>query len=153
MHYDLAEFVLFFICYRESGMESIKPPIDKGFARLAAATAFVIFALIFVGAITRTSNSGMGCGTYWPLCNGQIVPEFGNASVLIEYGHRLFAALVGLFVAGVMIWALWKHRRERRIMTLAVVGVVLYFLQAGLGAVTVWLSNQWVSVQIGRAHV
>jgi len=121
-------------------------PIDRGLAWLAIATAVVTFLMIVIGAITRTSNSGMGCGTYWPLCNGQVVPEFASTQVAIEYGHRLFALLVAIFVGLVAIQAWRKHRTDPRIRTLAVAGVVLYFLQAGLGAITVALSNQWVSV-------
>src|SRR5262249_424040 len=99
-----------------------------------------------VGAITRTTNSGMGCGTYWPLCNGQIVPEFANTETMIEFGHRIFALLVAVFVGVVAVQAWRFYRHEPRVFYPPTAGVVLYFLQAGLGAITVALSNQWVSV-------
>jgi cytochrome c oxidase assembly protein subunit 15 len=118
------------------------------FGALVIAASIVTFLMIVVGAITRTSNSGMGCGTYWPLCNGQIVPEFTSTEVMIEFGHRLFALLVAVFVGLVAVVAFTRRRGERFVPALATAGIVLYFLQAGLGAITVALSNQWVSVML-----
>ncbi len=70
--------------------------------QLALGAAIVTLLMIVIGAITRVSESGMGCGTYWLSCNGHIVPEFKDAATVIEFGHRVFALLVGIFaLAGV----------------------------------------------------
>jgi cytochrome c oxidase assembly protein subunit 15 len=60
---------------------------------------------------------------------------------LIEYGHRLLAAAVGLLIAALVIWA-WRKRTEggwRPLVRLSVWAAVVYAVQAMLGAVTVWL--------------
>src|SRR5260221_12885413 len=119
---------------------------DKLFLRLALGSAIVTFLLIVVGAITRVTQSGMGCGTDWPVCNGAIIPDFTNTATVIEFGHRLGAPLVGLFALALLIQAFRRHRAEPLLIGPAVVGFVLYLLQGGLGALTVKLSNEWVSV-------
>jgi len=119
---------------------------DKLYLRLALGSAVVTFLLIVVGAITRVTQSGMGCGTDWPTCNGAIIPNFTNTATIIEFGHRLGAPLVGLFALALMIQALRRHRADPRLLVPAVVGFVLYLVQGGLGALTVIMSNEWVSV-------
>lgn len=126
-------------------MDSTTLP-DRGFSRLVLATAFVTFLMITIGAITRVSESGMGCGTYWPSCNGHLIPEFENIHVVIEYGHRLFALLVGGFMIAVSVQAWQKYRHIPRIFVPSMLGIFLFFSQSGLGAITVALSNQWFSV-------
>jgi heme A synthase len=120
--------------------------VDRSFARLALWTAIMTLLMIIIGAITRVSESGMGCGTYWPDCNGRLIPEFNDIHTVIEFGHRLFAPVVGLFALAVLVQAWRRHRHDPLVLVPAVLGFVLYFVQAGLGQVTVITSNQWVSV-------
>jgi heme A synthase len=120
--------------------------VSKGFVRLAFSAVAVTFIMIIIGAIVRVSKSGMGCGTDWFTCNGQVIPEFTHYTVAIEYGHRLFALLVGGFGMALLIQALRNYRHIPRIMIPVAAGAVLYLVQAGLGGLTVKLSNQWVSV-------
>lgn len=120
--------------------------IRRRFTRLTAIAALMTFLMITIGAITRVSGSGMGCGTHWPLCNGKIIPEFESIEVVIEKGHRLFALLVGLYGALVVVRA-WQHYRNvPRIIFPALSAMFLFLTQSALGALTVWVSNQWVSV-------
>ncbi len=125
---------------------------NKGFARLVLITAFATFLMITIGAITRVSESGMGCGTDWPHCNGKLVPEFVNAAVVIEYGHRLFALIVGVLAVAAMVQAVRLYRNTPRVVAPIALGLVLYFVQSGLGLVTVKLNNQWLSVLIHLAN-
>src|SRR5258707_10467073 len=119
--------------------------VDRTYERLALGSAIVTFVLIVVGAITRVSQSGMGCGTSWPLCNGQF-GDFTSTAAIIEQLHRFIALPVGGFAAALFIWAWIKHRHEPRLFIPAVLGVALYFLQGFLGMITVVLSNAWFTV-------
>src|SRR5439155_9038716 len=65
-------------------------------SRLALVTATLMFGLIVIGSIVRTTGSGLACPD-WPLCQGQIVPPF-QFNVLIEWFHRLVALLVSLLL-------------------------------------------------------
>jgi heme A synthase len=124
---------------------------DRGFPRLALWAALVTLAMIVIGAVTRVTESGMGCGPYWPSCNGHIIPEFEDMTVVIEFGHRLFALVVGVFTVLVGLRA-WRHYRDVPMVFIpSMVAVALFFVQSGLGAVTVALYNQWVSVMLHLA--
>jgi heme A synthase len=125
------------------------------FTRLVAIAGAITFLMITIGAITRVTESGMGCGTYWPDCNGRLIPEFRTPEEIIEMGHRLFALMVGVYAILVARRA-WQHfRQERAVLYPAVAALVLFFVQSGLGALTVKLSNQWVSVllHLGNAMI
>ena len=125
---------------------------DRTFGRLATAAAFATWVMIVIGAVTRVTQSGMGCSTDWPTCNGAIIPNLADTATLIEFGHRLFAGIVALFTAAVMIQA-WRHYRNvPRVLIPAIAAVVLYFLQAILGEITVKMSNEWVSVSLHMAN-
>src|SRR5215475_7815404 len=110
---------------------------NRLYARLALVAAIMTFLLIVIGAVTRVSESGMGCGTYWPDCNGRLIPEFVNTAVVIEFSHRIFAGLVGLATLALLVEAFRHHRSEPRLFYPAVLGLVLYVLQSLLGALTV----------------
>ncbi len=114
----------------------------RRFAALTFITAGCTYALIVFGGIVRITGSGMGCGDDWPLCNGQLIPPM-DFETLIEYGHRLAAALVGFLVLAVAVYAI-RHRRttgiaERGIVAWAIASLILLVVQVILGAVTVRL--------------
>ncbi|MBL8157211.1 MAG: COX15/CtaA family protein, partial [Anaerolineae bacterium] len=44
------------------------------FIRLALITALLTLGLIVFGAVVRVTDSGLGCGNHWPLCNGTVIP-------------------------------------------------------------------------------
>src|SRR5262245_7091312 len=105
-------------------------------ARLAFTTAVVMFALIVVGSIVRTTGSGLACPD-WPLCHGRLIPPL-QFNVLIEWFHRLLALCVSLLLTVTAGWT-FAHRATRaRLGGLAVVMIVLLAAQIVLGALTVW---------------
>lgn len=114
---------------------------------LAAATAVAVYLLIVLGGWVRITGSGMGCGTDWPLCHGQLIPLM-DLETFIEWSHRLFAGVVSLLVAALAVHAWWPGRgtewRTRR--RDAVVAAVVLTVQVLLGAVTVRLELPPASV-------
>lgn len=126
----------------ESAPINLSDRPSRRFAVFSFVTAGLTYALIVFGGIVRITGSGMGCGDDWPLCNGRLIPPLDFAT-LIEYGHRLAAALISFFVLGVLIYAV-RHRAARRItgrgiVKLAVASATLLLIQVMVGAVTVWL--------------
>jgi heme A synthase len=110
---------------------------------LSALSAAFAYLLVALSPIVRITGSGMGCGDDWPLCNGRIFPPLDDLGVMIEWGHRLAAAGVSLFVAVVAI-AAYTRRNDPGfagpggILRPAVLALVLLISQVLLGAVTVW---------------
>ena len=115
--------------------------MTRSFTRLAWLTAVCTYLLIVLGAIVRITGSGMGCGDHWPLCNGRLFPSLGNLGMLIEWSHRLVAALVSVLVFGLATYAWWLRRTALDRPGLAAYAALgLLALQVALGAVTVKLA-------------
>ncbi|PYO30207.1 MAG: hypothetical protein DMD32_14580 [Gemmatimonadetes bacterium] len=119
--------------------------MTRSFARLAWSAAAATYLLIVLGAIVRITGSGMGCGDHWPLCHGRLFPPLDELGTLIEWTHRLVAALVSVLVAGLAGYA-WSLRQRAGSTEQfnpgrgAYVALGLLIVQILLGAVTVKLS-------------
>src|SRR2546428_4494575 len=100
---------------------------------LAAVAALGMFVVLVMGATVTNTGSAEGCGRSWPLCNGQLVPEFTVATA-IEYSHRAVTGIEGVLVVAltVAMVARWRIDREVKVMAALMLGTLL--LQAGLGA-------------------
>src|SRR6266550_5693042 len=99
------------------------------FRTLAWAAAVCTYLLIVLGAIVRITGSGLGCGDHWPLCNGHLFSPTGDIGTVIEWSHRLVAALVSVLVLALAVVD-WRR---------SMVAVGLLIVQVLLGAVTVKL--------------
>jgi heme A synthase len=112
--------------------------------RLALLTAAFAYALIVMCFVVRITDSGMGCGDHWPLCNGRLIPSFDDYQTVIEYFHRIAAlGLTGLLLATAFVT--FSKRREPGVAgpggplgPLVVAGGLLA-AQVLLGAITVWI--------------
>jgi heme A synthase len=112
--------------------------------RLSFAAAALAYALIVLGAWVRITGSGMGCGDDWPLCHGRLIPPLDDPATLIEWAHRLAAAIVSGLVLAVGAVAL-ARRREPGVggrggaLRPAALSVGLLMTQVLLGAAAVRL--------------
>ena len=89
--------------------------------------------VILWGAYMRASGSGAGCGSHWPLCNGQVIPQDPSIATLIEFSHRITSGLALVAV----LWLWWMTRQvaaphpARRTATWS---LILMLTEAAVGA-------------------
>ena len=57
-------------------------------ARLAWITLGFFILVVLWGAVVRATGSGGGCGSNWPLCNGDYFPHHPRLATIIEFTHR-----------------------------------------------------------------
>jgi cytochrome c oxidase assembly protein subunit 15 len=115
-----------------------------GLRILAYGSVLSTYVLIVIGGYVVFSGSGLACGSSgpdsWPLCNGQFIPNPSSANygqALVEWTHRLFTLVVGLFVLGTTIVAWTRYRDEKRILQLSTASFLILLGQILLGMVTV----------------
>lgn len=127
---------------------------SRSFVYLALTTAFLTIGLIVFGAVVRVTDSGLGCGNDWPLCDGRVIPPLDNVTAWIEWAHRLFAALIGIFGLG-MLFVAWRGYRTQNQLVLSATGIaaLLFVIQSGLGALVVVLDlpPTMVTLHLGTA--
>lgn len=82
-----------------------------------------------------SSNSGMGCGPEWPLCNGDVIPDLRGAT-LIEFTHRVIGAFLGLLSA-LLFFKILRSKANHINRFVAFVMFALLTIQVLLGAVVV----------------
>src|SRR5690348_18498035 len=88
----------------------------------------------------------MGCGDHWPRCYGRWFPPMDQPTLVIEWTHRLLAAITVEMVA-MHVLAAFRKRGEpgvsglRGVLRAALLAAALIVVQALLGIVTVRMGN------------
>jgi len=103
--------------------------------RLSAAAAGSTLALVAIGGVVRATGSGDACPD-WPRCFGRWIPPL-EFHTLIEYSHRLAAAIAGLLIL-LTAWVAWRReRRDPGVLWPIVAAVGVVILQAGIGRIRI----------------
>lgn len=110
--------------------------MDKAFKAMAVFTSLVMFLLMIAGTLVTDTDSGMGCGSDWPLCNGKFIPEY-TVATMIEYSHRLITGFAGIVVIIFSIWAWRRYRGNREVRGLAILGISFIVVESIIGAAAV----------------
>ncbi len=103
---------------------------------LAYVATIVMFLVMIAGSLVTKTESGMGCGNSWPLCNGKWVPEY-TISSMIEYMHRMITGVAGIVVAAFSLLAWWSNRGNREVKAIALFGIFFIVVESALGAAAV----------------
>ncbi len=75
------------------------------FAKYSWGVLLYNLAVILWGAYVRATGSGAGCGSHWPLCNGEVIPRAPRIETSIEFVHRASSGIALLLVLGLFVWA------------------------------------------------
>ena len=106
----------------------------------------------------RASGSGAGCGSHWPLCNGEVVPRGARLATLIEFGHRVTSALALIAVIALALVVFRMSRRgesaralDPSLRKLAWLSMLFMFGEAAIGAGIVLLELVGGNASLARA--
>lgn len=105
--------------------------------RLTRFSWFVLafnIAVILWGVAVRATGSGAGCGSHWPLCNGEVVPQAPRMATVIEFSHRATSGLALLLVVALAVAAFRGRRAGDPTRKAAAAGVLLMLSEAAVGA-------------------
>jgi heme A synthase len=105
------------------------------------------------GAYVRASGSGAGCGSHWPLCNGQVVPRAREIETLVEFSHRMTTGLAGLLVIGLVIGAFRAFPKRHPVRLGAALSLIFIVIEGLVGALQVLLGLTGDDASIGRAVI
>jgi cytochrome c oxidase assembly protein subunit 15 len=124
--------------------------------RLGATSVAMTFLLMVLGAWVKANGAGLSCPD-WPSCYGSYFPPFPSlenggtynghavaytqAQILYEWTHRAVVALILVPVAAFALAAATERRFTAPLRVLPPLALGIYFVQAGLGALTVVTGN------------
>jgi heme A synthase len=121
--------------------------------RLSYFTLGITILHLLFGAIVRITGSGMGCGDHWPKCFGHWFPPFDHPTLVIEWTHRLLAAVLTAAVVALAATAFAKRSTpgvagRGGVLRATVLAAVVVVVTALFGAITVVLGNVWYATVV-----
>jgi cytochrome c oxidase assembly protein subunit 15 len=115
--------------------------VTTAFRNLVWLSTIYSYIVVYIGAFVRHTESGGGCSG-WPLCNGQVIPEWTQASIIV-FTHRIAAlALLGL-ILWMVVRALREYKHIKAIRVSAAASGILIILQVLSGGLIAYsLGNE-----------
>src|SRR5690625_4046460 len=112
---------------------------------LSVVSTIGMIVILLGGALVTKTGSGAGCGTSWPLCEGQLIPTNITPELIIEYSHRLVSSIMGITIVALAILA-WKYIGHiREVKFLSFLSVFFLIFQGLIGAAAVvWGQSDFV---------
>ncbi len=86
------------------------------------------------GAYVRASGSGAGCGSHWPLCDGQVLPRAKTTQLVVELSHRLTSGVALLLTVALLVAAFRSTPRGSLVRRGAVATMGFMLAEALVGA-------------------
>ena len=121
------------------------------FAKYAWGVLAFNLIVILWGAYVRASSSGAGCGSHWPLCNGEIIPRSPTIKTVIEFSHRTSSGLALLLTVGLLIWAFRALASKHPARRYAALSMFFMLTEAAVGAGLVLFEYVAENKSIARA--
>jgi heme a synthase len=125
--------------------------ISPRFTQYAWAVLAWNVLVVLWGAFVRATGSGAGCGSHWPLCNGEVTPRAPRIETIIEFTHRLTSGVALIAAALLLAWAFRAFPRASRVRRAAALSLALLFAEALLGAGLVLFNYVTHDASLGRA--
>ena len=117
--------------------ESTHVPGPRHFPLLVLGGALLVYGLLITGSYVTVSGATAACGTVWPLCHGELIPQ-GHLAIM-HMVHRLVALGSGVLLVVVLAQA-WRRRTVQPILGRTAVLVAGAFLvQVLVGASLIWM--------------
>ena len=107
--------------------------MERATKGLAVAATIGMFIVLLMGATVTNTGSSQGCGTSWPLCHGEFIPEYAFET-MVEFSHRLVTGIEGLLILGLAVTAFPLRRRYPELKALLPLMIFTLILQSGMGA-------------------
>ncbi len=124
--------------------------------RLERFSWFVLLSNLLVilwGAVVRATGSGAGCGSHWPLCNGEVVPRDPSVATLIEFSHRATSGLALILVLWLTVWVFRGLKAPHPARRMAGWSMGFMVGEAAVGAALVLLEYVDQNTSVARAAV
>lgn len=129
----------------------MNPTINHRFLRFSYAVLALNVLVIIWGAFVRATGSGAGCGSNWPLCNGEVIPRPEQIETMIEFSHRVTSGLALLAVLGMVIWGFRAYPKGHPVRAGVVWSGIFIIVEALVGAALVLLEFTAFNISVGRA--
>jgi heme a synthase len=124
----------------------------KNFAVYSWAVLAYNLLVIMWGAFVRATGSGAGCGSHWPLCNGEVIPRSPTTETLIEFSHRITSGLALLAVVVLVVWAFRAFPKGHGVRFGAAWAMFFMVVEALIGAGLVLFEYVATNVSVARAY-
>ena len=109
----------------------------RGVRAWAWATLAFFVIVVLEGAVVRATSSGAGCGSHWPLCNGEILPHHPRLATIIEFTHRSLTGICTAMFALLIAWTFRATPKRHPARLASVVAGALLIVEGALGALLV----------------
>jgi len=129
----------------------VSPARIRNFTRFAWGVLGWNVLVVLWGAYVRASGSGAGCGSHWPLCNGEVVPVAPRIETIIEFTHRMMSGVALAAVVVLWLWSRVSFARGSRVRRMALASLAFLIAEALLGAGLVLFNYVDKNASLSRA--
>ncbi|GGH74350.1 cytochrome c oxidase assembly protein subunit 15 [Pullulanibacillus pueri] len=114
---------------------SIHPRTGMGMRVNQTLLIIYTYIVVYSGAFVRHTDSALGCPDF-PLCTGQVIPDlYSRAGV--QFGHRVLAGILALWILITFLYALIRLRHERWLFWGSLIAILSVIGQATSGVFVV----------------